>query len=143
LKRPKMSPTQADSFIAQFRGPDYREKIRAFLAPMFPGPNPAIRDQTIDEILKTPQHVIVSAMEGMFAAGQPDWDPGKLTVPLLVLNAPSERWTAAYQADLRSASANMEYRTIPGTGHWLMLEKPAEFNAALIEMLRKYGLVAK
>jgi pimeloyl-ACP methyl ester carboxylesterase len=143
LKRPKMSPTQADGFIAQFRGPDYREKTRAFLTPMFPGPDPAVRDRVIEEMLRTPQHVIVGAAEGMFGPGQPDWDPGRLTVPLLVLNAPNERWTADYQAQLRSFSANVEYRTIPGTGHWLMLEKPAEFNAALVEMLRKHGLVAK
>jgi pimeloyl-ACP methyl ester carboxylesterase len=28
-------------------------------------------------------------------------------------------------------------------GHFLMLEKPAEFNAALVDLLRKFGLLAK
>jgi pimeloyl-ACP methyl ester carboxylesterase len=30
-----------------------------------------------------------------------------------------------------------------GVGHWLMLERPADFNALLMEMLRKYDLIAK
>jgi pimeloyl-ACP methyl ester carboxylesterase len=30
-----------------------------------------------------------------------------------------------------------------GVGHWLMLEKPAEFNARLTDLLRKYDLIAK
>jgi pimeloyl-ACP methyl ester carboxylesterase len=30
-----------------------------------------------------------------------------------------------------------------GVGHWLMLERPADFNALLTEMLRKYDLIAK
>jgi pimeloyl-ACP methyl ester carboxylesterase len=30
---------------------------------------------------------------------------------------------------------HMEYHEIPGTGHFLMLEKPAEFNRLLLEFL--------
>jgi pimeloyl-ACP methyl ester carboxylesterase len=30
-----------------------------------------------------------------------------------------------------------------GVGHWLMLERPAEFNALLTDMLRKFGLIEK
>jgi pimeloyl-ACP methyl ester carboxylesterase len=30
-----------------------------------------------------------------------------------------------------------------GVGHWLMLEKPAEFNATLTDLLRKFDLMAK
>jgi pimeloyl-ACP methyl ester carboxylesterase len=31
----------------------------------------------------------------------------------------------------------MEYKEIPGTGHFLMLEKPEEFNRLLLEFLDK------
>jgi pimeloyl-ACP methyl ester carboxylesterase len=30
-----------------------------------------------------------------------------------------------------------------GVGHWLMLERPVEFNALLTDMLRKFNLIAK
>jgi pimeloyl-ACP methyl ester carboxylesterase len=32
---------------------------------------------------------------------------------------------------------NLEYHEIPHTGHFLMLEKPAEFNDLLIAFLNK------
>jgi len=44
---------------------------------------------------------------------------------------------------VRSLSTRTEYRAFEGVGHFLMLEKPREFNAALLEMLRKYDLVDK
>ncbi len=31
--------------------------------------------------------------------------------------------------------------SVEGTGHWLMLEKPADFNAALIRMLQEFDLI--
>src|SRR6266446_9935698 len=36
LRRPKMTPEQAEQFIARFRAPDYREQARKFMATMFP-----------------------------------------------------------------------------------------------------------
>jgi len=82
-------------------------------------------------------------MDGMFAANQPAWDLEKARVPVLVINARSPMWTAEYEAYARSLSDRADYRTIDGAGHFLMLEKPAEFNASLIEMLRKFDLVAQ
>ncbi len=44
---------------------------------------------------------------------------------------------------IRSLSPHTDYRAIDGVGHWLMLEKPAEFNAVLTDMLRKFDLMDK
>jgi pimeloyl-ACP methyl ester carboxylesterase len=52
-------------------------------------------------------------------------------------------WNANYENYVRSLSPQTEYRMMDGVGHWLMLEKPAEFNAALTDLLRKYDLMAK
>jgi pimeloyl-ACP methyl ester carboxylesterase len=86
---------------------------------------------------------MVGAMEGMFGADQPDWALQKVSLPVLVINAPNPMWNDDYKEYVHSLSAQTEYRTIDGTGHWLMLEKPAEFNAALTEMLRKFNLIGK
>jgi len=83
-----------------------------------------------------------SAMEGMFASDQPAWDLAKVNVPVLVINAKSPMWTDEYEAYVRALSPKTDYRTIDGPGHFLMLEKPAEFNAALLEMLEKFNLIA-
>ena len=67
----------------------------------------------------------------------------KVNVPVLVINTTSPMWTADYHDYVRSLSAKTDYRAIDGAGHFLMLEKPAEFNAALIEMLGKFDLIQK
>ena len=84
---------------------------------------------------------MLGSMEGMFGADRPDWDVKKANVPVLVINANNPMWTDEYKAYVRSLSPQTDYRTIDGVGHWLMLEKPAEFNAALTGLLRKFGLV--
>jgi pimeloyl-ACP methyl ester carboxylesterase len=144
LRRPKIEPAQAEQIIAGFRDPDYREKTRQFMGTMFPVPGTeALRDQVVSEMLETPQYVMLGAMEGMFGADQPDWDPKHLSVPVLVINGPNPMWKDDYKQYVQSISPQTDYRAFEGVGHWLMLEKPAEFNAALVEMLKKYGLVDK
>lgn len=143
LRRPSMTPEQAEQFIAPFRSAQYRERTRRFIGSMFPIPGTeALRDQVLSEILRTPQFVMVGAMEGMLGADQPDWTLKKLDVPVLVINAPNPMWTEKYKEYVRSLSPRTDYRAMDGVGHWLMLEKSAEFNATLTEMLRKFDLIA-
>ena len=42
---------------------------------------------------------------------------------------------------IRSLSAHTEYVTVADAGHFLMLEKPAAFNAALLKGLREFQLI--
>ena len=142
LRRPKMSHEQTEQFIGAYRTPEYREHATRFVNSMFPNPGTeALRDRVRDEILITPQHVMLSAMEGMFASNQPAWDLSSVNVPVLAINAKSPMWTAEYESYVRSLSPKTDYRVIDGPGHFLMLEKPAEFNAALIDMLEKFNLI--
>ncbi len=109
---------------------------------MFPNPGTEeLRDWVLAQVLATPQYVLSSAMDGMFKPGQPAWDLGQASVPVLVINARNPRWTPEYEAFARSRSPKTDYLTIEGTGHWLMGEKPKEFNAALLAMLEKFELV--
>lgn len=144
LCRPKATPEQAEQFIARFRPPDYRENTRQFVRTMSPVPGTeALCDRVTSEMLATPQYVMLGAMEGMFGADQPDWDLRHANVPVLVINAPNPMWTDDYKEYARSLSSQTDYRAIDGAGHWLMLEKPADFNAALMDLLRKYDLIGK
>ena len=142
LRKPKMPAEQAEKFVAAFRAPEYRENTRQGMGAMFPVPGTeALRDRVVSELLATPQYVMVGAMEGMFGADQPDWDIKKATVPVVIINAPNPMWTDEYKDYVRSLSPKTDYHLIEGVGHWLMLEKPADFNTALIGMLRKFGLI--
>ena len=144
LRRPAITPEQAKEFVAPFRSPEYREHTRTFVGAMFPiAGTEALRDRVVSEMLATPQHVMLGSMEGMFGADQPDWDLKKVTVPVLVINAKNPMWTPEYETYARSLSPKTDYRTLEGVGHWLMLEKPAEFNAMLTDMLEKFDLLDK
>ena len=144
LRRPELKPEEVEKFVGPFRKPDYRSHVTNFIHSMFPDPaDHAMRDQVLAEVMKTPHHVMASAMQEMFNAARPDWTLHNVTIPVLVLNAPNPRWTADYQDYCRSVSPKAEYRTIENTHHCLMLQKPAEFNAALLAMLRKFSLIEK
>ncbi len=140
---PTMTLQDREEFVAPFRKPDYREHTQQYIGALFSTNSAALRDAVISDLLQTPQYVMAGALDGMFGAGRPDWDPKKVKVPVICLNTTSPIWTEENRAYVRSLSPQTDYRAFDGVGHWLMLEKPAEFNAALIDMLEEFNLIAK
>jgi len=129
-----------DSMIAQLRGPDYKEVASKFIASMFTNPGTeSLRDATLAATAATPQHVMVGSFEGM--RDPAIWKDDPIGVPLLVLNAKSPFWTPEYVEYVRKLAPQVDYRVIEGPGHFLMLEKPEEFNAAVLDFLRKNNLL--
>jgi pimeloyl-ACP methyl ester carboxylesterase len=82
-------------------------------------------------------------MLGMLDSAQPDWMLQKVDAPVIVINGRSPWWDARYEHYVRSLSPRLDYEVMEGAGHFLMLEKPAEFNTALTAKLRKYDLIAQ
>lgn len=143
LRRPKMTSEQAENIVAPYRKVDYQEQAKRMITSMFPNPGTeTLRDQVTTEMLRTPQHVMASAMAGMFDPKQPAWDLTKVDVPVMSINAKSPMWTENYEKYVRGLSDKTDYRLIEGSGHFVMLEKSAEFNAALIEILGKFDLIS-
>jgi pimeloyl-ACP methyl ester carboxylesterase len=129
-----------DPLIEQLRGPGYEEFAAKFIASMFPNPGTeALRDATLRTVTATPQHVMVGSFEGMREPAI--WKDDPITVPLLVVNANAPFWTPEYVAYVRKLAPQVDYRVIEGAGHFLMLEKPTEFNAALLDFLQKQKLL--
>jgi pimeloyl-ACP methyl ester carboxylesterase len=144
MRRPKVNAEQAETMAAPYRKPEYREQVKQMVGVMFPNPGTeALRDRVTAEMLKTPQHVMASAMGEMFNLKRPAWDLAKVEVPVMSINAKTPMWNESYEKYVRSLSAKSDYRLIEGTGHFVMLEKPAEFNSTLLEMLAKFDLLAK
>lgn len=143
LCRPPGTPDLARQFVGQFCVPEWQAHARNFFSTFFPiHGTEMLRDQVVDEMLTTPQYVIASEAESIASPEQPDWALADVNVPVLVLNARSPLWSERYEHYVKSLSAQLDYRVYDGVGHFLMLEKPAEFNANLAEMLRKFGLLA-
>ena len=144
LRRPSGTPAEARALVGPFGSPQYLAHAKGFINSFFPVPGTeALRDRVMSEMLATPQHVMLGAMLGMLSPDQPDWILQKVNAPVLVINVRSPWWDGDYEAYVRSLSPQTDYVVMEEVGHFPMLEKPAEFNALLLSLLRKHDLIAK
>jgi pimeloyl-ACP methyl ester carboxylesterase len=94
---------------------------------------PAMQTKILNMMLGAPEATAVGAMNATFEpAGQTN---DALTMPALGIYA--DRSRIASRESVLAHFPNAEYTQIPGTGHFLMLEKPEEFNSLLLAFLAK------
>jgi pimeloyl-ACP methyl ester carboxylesterase len=128
-----------EKFVATLKAPNYAENAGR----MIDGMVSPIQDKTVREkikaaMLRTPQFVAASEMEGTL---DPElWRPDKITVPVLMILARQPAWTPENESFVRGLVPDLDYQTWAGVSHFLMMEKPGEFNAALTAFLEKHGL---
>ncbi len=140
--RPYGDKKTMDGFLAPLRGPNYKEAGAGMLTGMA-GPNlaPELRARIQSSFLSTPQYVLVSAMEGM--VDESIWGSDKINVPVLAIMAKSPFWPATIEQLYRSIAPQLDFQMWDGVGHFLMMEKPKEFNQAVIAFLDKNALLKK
>ena len=140
--RPFGDKNLMDQIITPLRGPDYKQQATQLIDGMLgPQVSPALREQIKTSMLSTPQHVAVSAMESM--AEESIWKQDKVDVPVLAVNAKSPFWPPDSEQFFRSIAPNIDYQMWDGVSHFLMMEKPKEFNTAVIAFLDKQRLLKK
>jgi pimeloyl-ACP methyl ester carboxylesterase len=140
LRQMIADPSQIQQFVGRFEGPDYKENLGRAFDSMFAPETPADLRESVKAVsLATPQHVVVSAMRGMM---DPDiWKNDPIGVPLMVINAKNPMWTEDYQAYVRKLCPKARLQVMEGVGHFLMMEKPAEFNRLLASFLAELKLI--
>lgn len=140
--RPFGNKQMMDQFVAGLRGPNYKEFGQQMLAGMA---GPHLSSETQERIktsfLNTPHYVLVSAMEGMADASI--WGQDKIDVPVLAVLAKSPFWPPDTEQFNRSVAPNLEYQMWEDVGHFLMMEKPKQFNEAVLAFLNKNALLRK
>lgn len=127
-----------EPFLKSFQAPNYKETSQKMIESMFTDKTtPAQREEIRTKMLATPQHVVASAMEGMFALEAPK--PGETySLPVMAIMAAS-RTRAGLEEYLRTVFPNLKYEEWQGSGHFLMMESPERFNRALEEFLSADG----
>ena len=130
-------PTQAGTLTnagAAMGGPDGRSVRERMIRSFFvAGTSPAVQTKVLEMMLRAPEATAVGAMNATREpAGQTTDIP---MVPIFGIYAGPSRIASAQAVHASFPSA--EYTEIPGTGHFLMLEKPEEFNALLLSFLSK------
>lgn len=117
---------------ARMGGANGRQNREAMVRRFFvPGTTPAVQQKVLDMMLGAPEVTAVGAMNAtQDPAGRNTDVPA---VPILGIYAEPAP-IASREAVLRNFP-KAEFTQVPGTGHFLMLEKPAAFNAVLMKFL--------
>ena len=131
-----------NGLIAGLRSPNYKETIaQMFTGLSGPSLAPEIKERITASTMSTPQPVLVSAMEGM--ADPTIWGDDKINVPVLAIMAKNPFFPPNLEEMSRPLVPNLEFQMWEGVGHFLMMEKPKEFNAAVLAFLDKNKLLKK
>jgi pimeloyl-ACP methyl ester carboxylesterase len=118
-------------FWAGPQGQANREKI---IRNMFsPATQPDVQKHILSMMLAPPEATAVGAMAATYDPAI--WTRDKLTLPILGIYAGDGRM--ANRPYMNEHYPAHEYIQMPGTGHFLMLEKPEEFNRLLLTFLNK------
>ncbi len=140
--RPFGNPAMIDQLITNLRGPNYSASIDQMFGMMFGGGLSAEAQQRIKaSAANTPQHVVVGAFEGMADSGI--WGEDKINLQVLAIMAKNPFFPPNVEESFRGIAPKMDFHMWDGVGHFLMMEKPKEFNAAVIAWLDKNGLLKK
>lgn len=136
LLRALADKAMMDGMINGFRGPTYRDTVGQMLGSMFGPILPAdARERITASTTSTPQYVLVSAMEGM--ADPAIWGPDKINVPVLAVMAKNPFFGPDLETLFRGIAPNLEFHMWEGVGHFLMMDRPKEFNELVLKFLEK------
>jgi pimeloyl-ACP methyl ester carboxylesterase len=122
-------------FLEELRGPDYREALRRYVANslFIPTDDQERKERILESMFSAPQHVVVSAFEGLC-----DYDPykatGGLAVPGLYIAA-DELTPRLDMARFHEMFPEVLYGKPVGSGHFCQLEVPGQINAMIERFL--------
>jgi len=128
------SPEQISRELSGFRA-DYSAAVRPYVARMFVSTTDSTLARWITErMLRTPPEIAIGAAEGVLHWNRAEATSafGRIHVPVVTINA--DLFRTNIEAS-RSVVPSLEVKTLPGLGHFVMLEAPARFNAALAEVI--------
>lgn len=140
--RPFGNKAMMDQMIAGFRGPNYQTAVGQMMTAISgPGLSAEAKERISTSANNTPQYVLVSAFEGM--ADESIWGEDKINVPVLAIMAKSPFFPPNVEELSRGIAPKMDFQMWDGVGHFIMMEKPKEFNAAVLQWLEKNKLLKK
>lgn len=116
---------------------DFRDGSRKFVAEMIlPGTDPQLREWILSDISAAPPAVALSAMNEMmsqYVTGEAATIFDKIRIPVVTVNG--ELWPINYEANRRHMFS-FDAIVLKGADHFLMLDRPEEFNRALAKAIR-------
>lgn len=138
---PFLPAAQMQAFVAQLR-----VNYKTAAPQIIDGILMAVKDEKLKAEIKAamlaaPDYVAVSAMAGM--ADEKIYEKDPIKVPVLAVMAKSPTWAPDTESFFRSLAPDFELQLWDGVSHFLMMEKPEEFNRTLQGFLVKHKLLVQ
>jgi pimeloyl-ACP methyl ester carboxylesterase len=108
------------------------EMIQTFFAP---ATTPVLRERIRTMMMRGPESSARGAMQTM--ADPETWNDHVLQVPTMAIYSGTNRGGSIEIT--KTYLPNLEFVNLPGTGHFLMMERPAEFNRHLQAFIDRQG----
>ena len=118
---------------------DYKPAAESMIDGMLQPAKPEVRPFIKSNMLATPDYVGASAAKFMLDDGFATH--GKINVPVLAVMAPSQYWPPDLKEKYQAIAPSLEFHMFTGVSHFLMLEKPKEFNEAIAAFIVKNKLL--
>ena len=123
--------------LQQYAGPAGRKYREQMIHGMFSAATtPDLQARILQMMLATPEATAMGAMDATFDPAI--WKDDVFAMPILAIYADKSGFHD--REAMKEHFPHLEYVEIPGTGHFLMLEKPAEFNRLLLQFLNRQKL---
>jgi pimeloyl-ACP methyl ester carboxylesterase len=110
----KMEPGTYDAFMASWFGG------------MLSAASPQVREQVMASVKRTPRAVVAATARGI-ASNEPIPAIAGFPGPMLTIVTPENETPGS----LQKLVPRLPVKVIAGTSHWIMMDKPDEFNAAM------------
>jgi sigma-B regulation protein RsbQ len=118
---------------------DYRATAQKMIEGMLQPAQPQVKTFVAPAMLETPDYVGISASKEMlndaYAAH------GKIAVPVLAVMAPSDFWPSDLKEKYTAIAPALDFHLFAGVSHFLMLDKPKDFNETLAEFITRNKLL--
>ncbi|MEP6850390.1 MAG: alpha/beta hydrolase [Acidobacteriota bacterium] len=118
---------------------DYKTAAANMIDGMLQPAQPSVKPFVRSAMLETPDYVGAGAAKGMLEDAYAEH--GKITVPLLAVMAPSPYWPKDLKEQYTVIAPAIEFHMFDGVSHFVMLDKPKEFNDALAAFIVKNKLL--
>jgi pimeloyl-ACP methyl ester carboxylesterase len=133
--RPGVQPAQAP-VPDRMKGPDGPKNREAMIRGMFTPATPKpLQDHVLKMMLGAPEATAYGAMVATF--DPKIWGNDVMTMPVLGIFA--DKSALGNPEVTKKIFPNYEHHEVPGTGHFVMMEKPQEFNRLLTTFVDRLG----
>jgi len=138
--RPFFDRDTMEKFVVPLKGDNYPSAAGRVIDGMTkPIKDAALRDRIKSLMLKTPQRVAVSEFEA--TADEDLWKEDEIGIPVLMILAKQPAWSPEYEQFVRRLIPKLDYQVWENVSHFLMMERPREFNAAVLKFLQQNQLI--